>query len=137
MGRKKQGPYQKKSGGIYYCRLVVPTSLRDAAGRRRQLLCALLPLLYRPVWPGGSGFDTPDAITDKHPCFFTNVNPSDHAQWVVIESRLPRAGGATVVRRMLRHNSVEAWETMQTRVVGNAVSPSRKAAKGINERNLE
>ena len=35
MGRKKRGPYQKKSGGTYYCRLVVPTSLRDAAGRRQ------------------------------------------------------------------------------------------------------
>jgi len=35
VGRKKQGPYQKKSGGTYYCRLVVPTSLRDAAGRRQ------------------------------------------------------------------------------------------------------
>lgn len=33
MGRKKQGPYQKKSGGTYYCRLVVPTPLREAAGR--------------------------------------------------------------------------------------------------------
>ena len=33
MGIKKKGPYQKKPGGTYYCRLIVPTHLREAAGR--------------------------------------------------------------------------------------------------------
>ena len=35
VGRKKRGPYQKNSGGTYYCMLLVLTSLRDAAGRRQ------------------------------------------------------------------------------------------------------
>ena len=46
-------------------------------------------------------------------CSFTNANPTSHAQWVVVETRPLRGGGQPVVRRMLRHNAIEAWETMQ------------------------
>ena len=30
-----------------------------------------------------------------------------------VETRLIRGGGQTVIRRLLRHNAIEAWETMQ------------------------
>ena len=46
-------------------------------------------------------------------CSFTNANPTTHAQWVVVETRPLRGGGQPVIRRMLRHNAIEAWETMQ------------------------
>ena len=43
---------------------------------------------------------------------FTNANPTSHAQWVVVETRPLRGSGQPVFRRMLRHNAIEAWETM-------------------------
>ena len=46
-------------------------------------------------------------------CRFKNDMPTQHAQWVVVETRPLRGGGQPVVRRMLRHNAIEAWETMQ------------------------
>ena len=46
-------------------------------------------------------------------CRFKNDMPTQHAQWVVVETRSLRGGGQPVVRRMLRHNAIEAWETMQ------------------------
>ena len=46
-------------------------------------------------------------------CRFRNDMPTAHAQWVVVETRPLRGGGQSVVRRMLRHNAIEAWETMQ------------------------
>jgi len=44
---------------------------------------------------------------------FTNANPTAHAQWAVVETRPLCGGGQPVVRRMLRHNVTEAWETIQ------------------------
>ncbi|NOL47458.1 conserved hypothetical protein (DUF1651) [Synechococcus sp. MIT S9220] len=46
-------------------------------------------------------------------CSFTNANPTTHAQWVFVETRPLRRNGQPVIRRMLRHNAIEAWETMQ------------------------
>ena len=46
-------------------------------------------------------------------CRFTNDMPSVHAQWVEVETRLILGGGQPVIRRLLRHNAIEAWETMQ------------------------
>ena len=46
-------------------------------------------------------------------CSFTNANPTAHAQWVILETRSFRGSGQPVVRRMLRHNAIEGWETMQ------------------------
>jgi len=43
---------------------------------------------------------------------FRNALASAHAQWVEIETRPLRGGGRPVVRRMLRHNAIEAWQTM-------------------------
>ena len=43
---------------------------------------------------------------------FRNDDPTAHAQWVVVETRPLRGGGQPVIRRMLRHNAIEAWETM-------------------------
>ena len=37
---------------------------------------------------------------------------SAHAKWVEVETRPLRGGGRPVVRRMLRHNAIEAWQTM-------------------------
>ena len=45
-------------------------------------------------------------------CRFDNDIPSAHAEWVEVETRPLRGGGQPVVRRMLRHNAIEAWETM-------------------------
>ena len=44
---------------------------------------------------------------------FTNANPAALAQWVGVETRPLRGAGQPVIRRMLRHNAIEAWETMQ------------------------
>ena len=68
-------------------------------------------------------------LVDKHPpkkgegwllnnqgqkvCSFKNDMSTQHAQWVIVETRPLRGGGQPVVRRMLRHNAIEAWETMQ------------------------
>ena len=46
-------------------------------------------------------------------CWFRNDTPTAHAQWVVVETRSLHGAGQPVVRRMLRHNAIEAWETMQ------------------------
>ena len=46
-------------------------------------------------------------------CRFQNDMPTQHAQWVVVETRPLRGGGQPVIRRILRHNAIEAWETMQ------------------------
>jgi hypothetical protein len=46
-------------------------------------------------------------------CSFTNANQTAHAQWVVVETRPLRGSGQTVIRRMLRHHAIEAWDTMQ------------------------
>ena len=46
-------------------------------------------------------------------CSFTNANPTSYAQWVVVETRPLRGGGQPVIRWMLRHNAIDAWETMQ------------------------
>ena len=46
-------------------------------------------------------------------CQFKNDMPSAHAEWVEVETRPLRDGGQPVVRRMLRHNAIEACETMQ------------------------
>ena len=45
-------------------------------------------------------------------CRFQNDMPTQHAQWVVVETRPLRGSGQPVIRRMLRHNAIEAWETM-------------------------
>ena len=45
-------------------------------------------------------------------CSFTNDMPTQHAQWVIVETRPLRGRDQPVIRRMLRHNAIEAWETM-------------------------
>ena len=46
-------------------------------------------------------------------CSFTSANQTAHAQWVIVENRSLRGSGQPVIRRMLRSNAIEAWETMQ------------------------
>ena len=46
-------------------------------------------------------------------CSFSNANPTAYGQWVVVETRPLRGSGQPVIRRMLRHNAIEAWEMMQ------------------------
>ncbi len=46
-------------------------------------------------------------------CSFINANPTGHDQWVVVEIRPIRGNGQPFLRRMLRHNAIEAWEIMQ------------------------
>ena len=44
---------------------------------------------------------------------FRNALPSAHAKWIELESRPMRANGQPIVRRILRHNAIEAWTHMQ------------------------
>jgi hypothetical protein len=46
-------------------------------------------------------------------CRFANDMPTAHAQWVQVETRPLKGGGQPVIRRLLRHNAISAWETMQ------------------------
>ena len=46
-------------------------------------------------------------------CRFANDIPTAHAQWVEVETRPLQGGGQPVIRRLLRHNAISAWETMQ------------------------
>ena len=39
---------------------------------------------------------------------FRNVLPSAHAKWIELETRPMRGSGQPIVRRMLRHNAIEA-----------------------------
>ncbi len=43
---------------------------------------------------------------------FRNALASAHAKWVEVETRPLHGGGRPVVRRMLRHNAIETWQTM-------------------------
>ncbi|QNI59489.1 hypothetical protein SynBIOSU31_02627 [Synechococcus sp. BIOS-U3-1] len=42
---------------------------------------------------------------------------------VVVETRPLRGGGALAVRRMLRHNAIEAWKRCRNQAGGSGVSP--------------
>jgi len=44
---------------------------------------------------------------------FRNALPSAHANWIELETRPMRGNGQPIVRRMLRHNAIEAWTHMQ------------------------
>ena len=44
---------------------------------------------------------------------FRNALPSAHAKWIELETRPMRGSGQPIVRRMLRHNAIEAWTHMQ------------------------
>ena len=46
-------------------------------------------------------------------CRFANDMATAHAQWVEVETRPLQGDGQPVIRRLLRHNAIEAWETMQ------------------------
>lgn len=58
-----------------------------------------------------------EILTNKHRTLkfsqFRNDNPTSHAQWVVVETRPLRGSGQPAIRCMLRHNAIEAWETMK------------------------
>ena len=47
---------------------------------------------------------------------FSNENPTAHGQWVVLSTYRwirPHPPEPQTRRRMLRHNAIETWETMQ------------------------
>ena len=46
-------------------------------------------------------------------CRFPNDMPIAHAQWVEVETQSVSGQGHPVVRRMLRHTAIEAWQTMR------------------------
>ena len=45
-------------------------------------------------------------------CRFRNALPSAHAKWIEVETRSLHAAGQPVVRRLLRHNAIDAWTHM-------------------------
>ena len=53
---------------------------------------------------------------------FRNALPSALSKWIELETRPMRGSGQPIVRRMLRHNAIEAWTNMQ-KSGWNAVSP--------------
>ena len=69
------------------------------------------PLVDRHLPKNGEGWLM--STQEQKVCRFRNDMPTAHAQWVEVETRPLRGGGQPVVRRMLRHNAIEAWETMQ------------------------
>ena len=69
------------------------------------------PLVERNPPKNGEGWLM--STQEQKVCRFRNDMPTAHAQWVVVETRPLRGGGQPVIRRMLRHNAIEAWETMQ------------------------
>tara|TARA_B100001063_G_scaffold222897_1_gene229695 strand:+ start:654 stop:842 length:189 start_codon:yes stop_codon:yes gene_type:complete len=38
--------------------------------------------------------------------------PIEYAPWVIVETKSLRGDGQPVIRRMLRHDAIEAWETI-------------------------
>ena len=68
------------------------------------------PLVERHPPKDGEGWLL--STQEQKVCRFKNDRPTAHAQWVEVETRLLRGRGQPVVRRMLRHNAIEAWETM-------------------------
>ncbi|KZR92553.1 hypothetical protein MITS9509_01002 [Synechococcus sp. MIT S9509] len=69
------------------------------------------PLVDRHAPKNGVGWLMNDQ--EQKVCRFRNDMPTQHAQWVVVETSPLRDSGQPVIRRMLRHNAIEAWETMQ------------------------
>ena len=69
------------------------------------------PLVDRHLPKNGEGWLMSTQV--QKVCRFRDEMPTAHAQWVVVETRPLRGCGQPVVRRMLRHNAIEAWETMQ------------------------
>ncbi|WP_074159256.1 MULTISPECIES: DUF1651 domain-containing protein [unclassified Synechococcus] len=69
------------------------------------------PLVERHPPKQGEGWLL--STQEQKVCRFKNDMQIQHAQWVVVENRPLRGGGQPVVRRMLRHNAIEAWETME------------------------
>ena len=69
------------------------------------------PLVDRHAPKDGVGWLMNDQ--EQQICRFQNDMPTQHAQWVVVKTRPLRGGGQPVIRRMLRHNAIEAWKTMQ------------------------
>ena len=69
------------------------------------------PLVDRHTPKDGEGWLL--STEQQKVCRFRNDMLTAHAKWVVVETRPLRGSGQPVVRRMLRHNAIEAWETMQ------------------------
>ena len=68
------------------------------------------PLVDRHAPKDGEGWLL--STEQQKVCRFRNDMPTAHAKWVVVETRPLRGSGQPVVRRMLRRNAIEAWETM-------------------------
>jgi len=63
-------------------------------------------------------------------CSFTNANPTAYAQWIIVETRPLRGCGQPVIRRMLRHNAIEAWETMHKTGEWKRCQPKSQSCEG-------
>tara|TARA_B100000900_G_scaffold379377_1_gene364241 strand:+ start:233 stop:535 length:303 start_codon:yes stop_codon:yes gene_type:complete len=66
-----------------------------------------------PEKPGGEGWLVNDQ--QQLACQFKPDSPSAHGQWVSVRTYSwipPRLPVPQTRRRMLRHNAVEAWQTM-------------------------
>ncbi|WP_114992739.1 DUF1651 domain-containing protein [Synechococcus sp. UW179A] len=60
-----------------------------------------------------NGIDGLMNTQEQRVCRFKNDMPTQQAQWVEVETRSVTDSGQPVIRRLLRHNAIEAWETMQ------------------------
>ena len=69
------------------------------------------PLVDRHPQKNGEGWllNQQDQLID----YFRKALPSARAKWIELETRLMRGSGQQIVRRMLRHNAIEARTHMQ------------------------
>ncbi|WP_115018444.1 DUF1651 domain-containing protein [Synechococcus sp. UW140] len=68
------------------------------------------PLVDRHAPKNGEGWLL--SIEQQKVCRFRNDMPTAHAKWVEVETRSLSAKGRPIIRRMLRHNAIDAWEAM-------------------------
>ena len=69
------------------------------------------PLVDRHPAKNGEGWLWSEQ--EQKVCRFRNDMPTAHAQWIEIETRSLSGNGQPIVRRMLRHNAIDAWKHMQ------------------------
>ena len=88
-----------------------------------------------PEKPGGEGWLVNDQ--QQLACQFKPDSPSAHGQWVSVRTYSwisPRLPVPQTRRRMVRHNSVEAWQTMlkTERLIRGAVVPATGISNSSN-----
>ena len=80
----------------------------------------------KPEKPDGEGWLYSEQ--QEKLCHFKPDTPSAHAEWIAVRTfsyRPPRPPVPITRRRMLRHNAIEAWQTMKKTGWGQCSPPVR------------